>query len=154
MLVGQHMRPFHLIKSQQDGEVTTKACIRLIKMVGDELPGLFLLAMADAMAGKGERSPVGIEEDLVALFARVESVRRNNVVPVLVNKPLITGEDLINQLHLSPGPLFGIILNAVRDAQMEKKIRSREEALLLAEEVVQAKALDNGLLEKDIDAKS
>jgi poly(A) polymerase len=46
--------------------------------------------------------------------------------------PLVTGDDLISQGY-TPGPLFKEILRAVEDAQLEGKIRSREDALRLVE---------------------
>ena len=76
-LVALHMRPFHLgnVRRQQ-GELSLKACLRLIKSVGSALPGLFLLSMADALAGQGEGRPEEVEKEVAALFARMEEVRR------------------------------------------------------------------------------
>lgn len=45
--------------------------------------------------------------------------------------PLINGYDLIN-LGLKPGPLFGKILKAVEEAQLEKQVKTKEEALTIA----------------------
>jgi putative nucleotidyltransferase with HDIG domain len=44
--------------------------------------------------------------------------------------PLLTGHDLIAQGY-QPGPLFGKMLAAVEDAQLEGRVRTREEALAL-----------------------
>lgn len=49
---------------------------------------------------------------------------------------LLTGNDLQRRFHLEPGPLVGHLLEAVREAQVEGKVRSREEALKLVEEVL------------------
>jgi tRNA nucleotidyltransferase/poly(A) polymerase len=46
--------------------------------------------------------------------------------------PLITGEDL-KQLGIPPGPVYRPILDSVRDAQLERRIATRDEALLLAQ---------------------
>jgi poly(A) polymerase len=46
--------------------------------------------------------------------------------------PLVTGDDLIARGY-TPGPAFKPILQAVEDAQLEGKIRSREDALRLVE---------------------
>ena len=51
---------------------------------------------------------------------------------VLKPPPLITGDDLIAAGY-QPGPSFSRILAAVEDAQLESKIRSREEALALVQ---------------------
>ncbi len=48
-------------------------------------------------------------------------------------EPLVRGGDLIAQGYV-PGPLFKTILQAVEDAQLEGKIRNREEALQLIAE--------------------
>lgn len=48
----------------------------------------------------------------------------------LVNPPrLLTGDDLINELQLQPGPSFSIILEKVLEAQINAEVRTREEAL-------------------------
>jgi tRNA nucleotidyltransferase-like protein len=47
--------------------------------------------------------------------------------------PLVRGTDLIAEGY-TPGPVFKDILRAVEDAQLEGKIRTREDALHLVEE--------------------
>jgi putative nucleotidyltransferase with HDIG domain len=49
--------------------------------------------------------------------------------------PLITGHDLL-ALGLKPGPLVGRILREVEEAQLEERLRSREEALAFARQRV------------------
>jgi len=53
----------------------------------------------------------------------------------LIPPPLVNGYDLI-ALGLTPGPRFGEILEKVQTAQLEKEIRSREEALALVRRLV------------------
>ncbi len=131
-LVGLHMRPFHLGNVQRQHELSLKACLRLVRFVGPDLPGLFLLSMADALAGLGEGRPEEVEKEVAALFTRMEDVRREHVEPVRSGPPLLTGQDLIAELDLVPGPLFKKILNAVEEAHMVKQTMSRKEALQLA----------------------
>ncbi|PYV08592.1 MAG: hypothetical protein DMG23_13190 [Acidobacteria bacterium] len=47
--------------------------------------------------------------------------------------PLVRGDDLIAGGY-RPGPLFKKILQAVEDAQLEGKVKTREEALRMVEE--------------------
>ncbi len=131
-LIAAHMRPFFLANVQRRGELSLKACLRLINKMGDDLPGLFLLAMADALAGRGEGRPEEMEDEVAALFARLDEVRRQNVLPVRSAPPLLTGHDLIRELGLEPGPIFREILARIEEAQMEKRIRDRRQALALA----------------------
>lgn len=46
----------------------------------------------------------------------------------LIPSPLVTGKDLI-ALGMQPGPRLGKLLQAVKDAQLENRIKTREEAL-------------------------
>ncbi len=134
LLIGAHMRPFFLANDQRRGGVSLKACLRLLRKVGDDLPGLFLLAMADALAGKGEGSPEKMEQEVASLFDRLYKVWREHVVPVQTAKPLLTGRDLIDRLGLTPGPRFKKILARVEEAQMEQRITTHAQALALAAE--------------------
>ena len=131
-LVALHMRPFHLGNVRRREELSLKACLRLVRLVGPELPGLFLLSMADALAGLGEGRPEEVEKEVAALFVRMEEVRREHVEPVRSGPPLLTGRDLIDELQLTPGPLFRKILDGVEEAHMVKQRMTRQEALELA----------------------
>lgn len=55
---------------------------------------------------------------------------------VLEPAPLITGDDLL-ALGLRPGPIFGRILQQVRDAQLDDVIQERKQALELAQKLAQ-----------------
>ena len=46
--------------------------------------------------------------------------------------PLLAGDDLI-ALGMMPGPHFKVVLETVRDAQLEKKISSKQQAIALAQ---------------------
>ncbi len=131
-LIGGHMRPFFLANNQRQGTLTLKACLRLVRKIGEHLPGLFLVAMSDALAGKGEASPDDIEQEVAGLFGRLLQVEEKHVAPVRTAPPLITGRDLIEELSLTPGPLFREILEQVEEAHMEHRISTRAEALALA----------------------
>lgn len=53
--------------------------------------------------------------------------------------PLATGEDLI-QLGLKPGPGFKRILDALRDAQLDKLVATQEQALALAAQLARSES--------------
>ena len=50
-------------------------------------------------------------------------------------EPLVTGDELI-RLGLEPGPKFKLLLDAVREAQLEGTIKTREEALELVKRLL------------------
>lgn len=74
-----------------------------------------------------------VAQVLDAGTAEIEFCRSKLALPAseLNPPPLITGQDL-KPLGIRPGPIFREILTAVRDAQLEKRIATREQALTLA----------------------
>jgi poly(A) polymerase len=69
--------------------------------------------------------------DLVAEIQRDTAVLR---ATGLAPTPLLTGEDL-KEIGMEAGPAFGRILTEVYDAQLEGRVRGREDAILLAREL-------------------
>ncbi len=138
-LIAHHMWPFHLNNVRRQGKLSLKARIKIARTIGDELPGLFLLSMADALAGLGEARPEAVEEEIVSLFREVEEVRASHVEPALQAPPLVSGRDLIDIFGLTPGPHFRRLLQSVEEARLEKKITTRQQALHLLEKLLKQK---------------
>lgn len=129
-LIALHMWPFHLNNVfQKDGVVTPRACLRLVKAIGAELPGLFMLAMADSLAGQGPGKPVAMEAALARLHDQVEETRRRFIEPVLTRPRLLDGNDLRQEFRLPPGPLFSAIFQGLEEAQVAGEVASRQEAV-------------------------
>ncbi len=61
---------------------------------------------------------------------RIIELEKEGREQVLRPKPLLTGHDLI-EMGFSPGPIFSKLLSRVEDAQLEGKIKTREQALML-----------------------
>ncbi|MCL2790573.1 MAG: HD domain-containing protein [Desulfobulbus sp.] len=131
-LIAGHMRPFHLANAARSDTLTLRAAIRMLCAAGDELEGFFLLAMADSLAGQGVERIDGMEEELAELYRHLTRIRAEHVTPVCSAPPLLTGRDLIDTLHLSPGPLFKRILVAVEEARMTGEVDDPAGALRLA----------------------
>jgi poly(A) polymerase len=127
-LISIHMWPFHLNNARKKTGLTPRAYLRLIKAVGEEFPGLFMLAMADSLAGCGAGKPPRMEEDLVSLFCEMDIAYHRKIQPIL-KKRLLTGNDLIAVFGLEPGPQFKQIFDSLEIAQVEGEIQDREHAL-------------------------
>jgi poly(A) polymerase len=86
---------------------------------------LLTLHRADALASGKDTDHVDYCEGLLRQWSAAD-----------LNPPrLITGDDL-QDLGLEPGPLFGRLLDAVREAQLDGTIRTREEALDLVRKLL------------------
>lgn len=128
-LIAMHMHPFHLYNSQREGRISRRAALKLCHRAGDDLPGLFLLAMADSLASRGEKKPERMEEELIILFDTVRKIYKEYIEPVLRGPRLISGKDLIETFGLAPGPLFAEILAELEVARIEGAVADRQSAL-------------------------
>jgi poly(A) polymerase len=128
-LISMHMHPFHLCNNARTGGVTKRAALKLCKRARDRLPALFLLAMADSLAGQGEEKPVEMEQEIATLFEEVLKVYGESIKPVLKGKRLLSGSDLIEQFGLVPGPFFSTILDGLELAMVEGVVKDRDSAV-------------------------
>lgn len=128
-LVGQHRRPFELLAADTAGQLTGGVVYRLFKELGDDVLGLFVLAVADACAGRDPRAPPGRAAALGGLCGRLWDCYRSRVRPVLAGPRLLTGDDLQRVFGLTPGPRFKTLLEDLDVAQVEGQVQTREEAI-------------------------
>lgn len=128
-LIELHMWPFHLLNASRKTGITPRACLRLVRAAGDELPGLFLLAMADSLAGAGTGKPPDMEPALAALYSQVNEIYRRSIKPVFEQPRLLTGRDLQDVFQLEPGPLIGRLLRELEQAQVAGEVSTRDEAV-------------------------
>ncbi len=114
-IVSNHMRFIH---AQEMRESKLKRMLQRDTFL-DELE----MHRADCLASHGSL------EIYDFLKEKLESLPEEEIKP----QPLIKGDDLIS-LGLTPGPLFGQILRAVEDMQLERKLTSKEEAIAWVKE--------------------
>ena len=128
-LIGMHMHPFHLCNIARTGELTKRAALKLCKRAGERLPGLFLLAMSDSLAGQGEKKPEHMEDEIVTLLRNVLDIYEEHIKPVTSGPRLLTGRDLIDEFGLDPSPLFSEIFEKVEVARVEGEVTDRQQAM-------------------------
>ncbi len=142
-LIGMHMQPFHLCNVRRKKPLSRKACLNLCRKAGDDLLGLFMLAMADSLAGKGEEKPPAMETELSGLLMEILTIYEEHIQPALTGPRLITGQDLIAAFALQPGPLFAKILHDLELAQIEGKVLSRQEAHRWVQQYLEMNEVNN-----------
>ncbi|MGA9754534.1 MAG: HD domain-containing protein [Desulfobaccales bacterium] len=127
-LIQMHMRPFLLLPAFRERELSFRALGRLVRAARPELAGLFVLAMADSLAGQGPLKPADSEAVLADLAEAAYQFLTERLEPQEQHPRLVSGHDLI-RLGLTPGPQFRRLLTAVEEAQWEGLVKTREEAL-------------------------
>ena len=129
-IVNHHMRPSLLSHAQE--LPSRKAIYRFFLETGAAGVDICLLSLADILATYGSTLPQDrwtrhLEVVQMLLKAWWED-RSESIFPRL----LINGDDLMEELSISPGPLVGNLLDAIREAQIGGDIHTRQEALNLA----------------------
>lgn len=117
-----HLRPLHLTK----GPFTRHAVYRYVRDIGEDLPASLIVALADAFATR-ER-PGAVATDVEGLAMDVAEYYYGEFREMKA-EPLVTGNDLIELLGLSPGPLFGVILADVEEKRAEGAVTDKEGAI-------------------------
>jgi len=130
-MVFWHLRPGYLA----DNEVLTeRAKFRYFRDTAEEAVSVLLLSLADQRATRGR------------LTTKESRLRHEKVCSGLIKEffirreqkeivRLITGDDLIKILHLTPSPLFSKILGEVEEAQAAGEITTKKQALALARDI-------------------
>ena len=128
-MVSNHLRPGYLSNFKKP---TTKAVYRYMRDTGEEAASLALLALADQAATRGPLTGAAKHKHHKAICQMLIDKFFTPPVSTTPKERLLTGNDLIKKLKLKPSPLFGEILIKVEEAQALGKIKTKEEAVLLA----------------------
>jgi putative nucleotidyltransferase with HDIG domain len=133
-IVHHHMRPT-LLANEARGP-SKRAVYRFFRDTGEAGVDICLLSLADVAAAYGHTLPPERWHRQIEVARRLLEAWWNHPQTEVAPPALITGKDLLN-LGVEPGPLIGETLEAVRLAQIEGIIRSREDALEFAEQFLE-----------------
>ena len=109
---------------------------------------MFLLAMADSLAGQGALKPPEAEAVLADFCDQVYFFLKERVEPLEQRPRLLTGDDLIQELDLTPGPDFRRLLTAVEEAALEGRIQQPGRGPGLGGRIVAGRRKGKGMREK------
>ena len=126
ILVGEHLRPVQLA---QVGEAPTRrALYRFYRDLGDAMPAVLFLALADAAAARG---PAMTREGWSRQVAYMNGLLvRSMEEEGIVHPPrLVSGQDIMLVLGIPEGPTVGRLLEALEEAQAAGEVHDKEQAL-------------------------
>jgi tRNA nucleotidyltransferase/poly(A) polymerase len=131
-VVRHHMRPVVL---SQGEAITPRAIYRFFRDTGPAGIDICLLTLADMMGMRGIE--IGQTEWATRVNATVTLLEGYYRQPEQVVRPpaLINGEDVMTA-GVPQGKRVGELLEAVREAQVEGKVTSRDDALALVKELI------------------
>lgn len=124
-LVRHHLRPMHLGMLDR---ITPRARYRFFRDVGEEVPALVCLALADA-AGTGGHPPALVYRGPVRSL--LDGLLAGEAAAALeaAEPPLVRGDDVMAAFGLAPGPEIGRLLRRAREAQALGLFRTRADGL-------------------------
>jgi tRNA nucleotidyltransferase/poly(A) polymerase len=132
-VVANHMRP-HLLA--EEVVVTRRAVYRFFRDTGDAGVDTLLLCLADHLATWGPELRMARWRRRVKFVASMLADYYERHQQVIAPPKLINGHDLMEEFGLEEGPRIGELLEAVREAQVEGQVRTKEEALDLVKELL------------------
>jgi poly(A) polymerase len=133
-VVRQHLRPIHLLNQK---ETCQRALARFFRLGPELFWPLLLLFGSNQMAAPRSQSPSKTIRTLRQHIGGWLDFYYQQLEPRKMEPPLLTGLQLIEFFHLSPGPMVGKLLQRLADLQWEGEISSREEALQQAAQLLE-----------------
>lgn len=134
--VADHLRPPQM---SHELRVTNRAVYRFFRDTDDAGIDVCVLALADRRGTYAPQTKDVPELPLRATLARLLECYFH-AKQVVAPPALIDGHTLMRELQVDSGPRVGMLLEAIREAQAEGEVKSREEALALAKKMLLAEA--------------
>lgn len=129
-LVRYHLRPFQL--SQHGAQITNRALFRFFRDVGDDMPLLLILALADHHATLGPKATKehveGGEILILSLFDEYKKHKEKEEEKAKRPK-LLNGNDVMEITGLSASPKLGDLMKGLDEAISIGEIQTKEEAV-------------------------
>jgi putative nucleotidyltransferase with HDIG domain len=126
ILVRRHMRPVQLAAVGQIPSM--RALYRFHRDLGDALPAVLLLALADAAGSQGPLlTSVGWSRHV--LYMNSLLVRLSESESIVKPLRLLSGRDIMTEFGIAEGPIIGQLLDELREAEAIGEVQQREQAL-------------------------
>lgn len=132
-IIAEHMRPAALVGLLP---LSRREVYRYYRALGEAGVDVGLLALAQAVARWGAEGQMERCQPYVRVVATLLEHYFRRYTQTIAPPPLLTGDDLIRELGLQPGPIIGRLLEAIREAQAAGEVRNRSAALALARRIL------------------
>jgi len=132
--VRNHMRPNQMSRDNSTAEITPRAIFRYMAATGECAPEIALFCIADGMGKSGADSDPDDYNRRAKISTLLIRSYYDRFGPDAAPKPLISGREVMG-LGVKQGKQIGLILNAVREAQMVGEITNYDEAIALAQQL-------------------
>ncbi|MCS7253143.1 MAG: HD domain-containing protein [Armatimonadota bacterium] len=128
-----HMYPLWLARGESLSDRTLR---RFWIKVGEQVgTAIIFVSLADMLATRGV--DMTLEEMTMQMKVLLELIKVQKRLKELQAYPkLLSGHDVMKRYGIPQGPIVGKALHAVREAQLEGRVRTKEEAFLLLDKLL------------------
>lgn len=133
-MIAHHMRPILLAADAH--QPSARSIYRFYRDAGSAGVGTAILSLADILGVYGYTITAPLWQNHLDVVRQLLEAWWERSQEAVHPPPLINGNELMEELGLTPGPQIGRILDAVREGQVSGEITSREDALSLARQLV------------------
>jgi poly(A) polymerase len=124
-----HMRPGNL---SQVPQLTNRAIFRFFRDCKEEGIETLLLSYGDRLAARGPLGTAGMVKRHKAVVGKMLAGYYETKF-ICQPKRLVNGDEIMVRFKLAPGPKIGELLEALTEAQVERKVTTKREALKFIE---------------------
>lgn len=125
-MIKYHIYPSHVVSSP---DLNDKIYMRLIRKMENEVIDVIILAMADRLSARGVEITDEIVEKNINNLQSLLNFYLNIKESLKPLPKLLSGEEVMEILQISPSPKLGEVIKAMQEAQLSGEISTREEAL-------------------------
>lgn len=133
-IVRSHMRP--ILLAQTGEPLTPRTIYRYFRDLDSIGVDVCLMALADVLATYEYTLPQDIWLNQIKVVRSLLEAWYDRKEKLISPPVLVSGNDLMEEFHLSPGPLVGYLLDKIREAQVTERIHTRNDAFNLAQELL------------------
>ena len=130
-MIKNHIYPSNVIIAP---DLNEKVIMRYIRKMGDNVIDNIILARADRLSARG----VDVTENMVqanlnglAALLNTYLEKKETLKPL---PKLLDGKEIMSILNVQPSPLLGNVINALKEAQLNGEVNTREEAVYFIKE--------------------
>jgi len=130
-IISNHLRPTQL--AQKDELPTNRALNRYYRDLNQFSIDTLYLNLADYLSARGEMLNEKEWEKHCKLIKHILNHFKISKEEKILPK-LVSGYDIMNVLSIQSGPIIGVILKRIEEAQLNEDIKTREDALNIIKE--------------------
>lgn len=125
-MIKNHIYPSSMM---QEPEVNEKAMMRYLRKLGDNVVDNIILAKADRLSARGEVITDEMVENNMKALDRLMNFYFESLEELKPLPKLLDGHEVMEMLGIKAGKKLGEILNALKEAQIDGDVVTKEDAV-------------------------